>query len=104
MIWLIFVEDYNKAKRSITEGRSCEEDKIPSEVLKRCSLDKETLGFCNMALLEGRKPEQWSIMNIIPIPKTGDSSKGNNYRGISLSSLVAKKYNIIILNHILTAI
>ena len=77
---------------------------IPPEVLKRCNLDDEILGFCNRALLEGRKPEQWSIMNIIPIPKTGDLSKGNNYRGISLSSLVAKTYNRMILNRIRPAI
>ena len=51
-------------------------------------------------ILEGRKPEQWSIVNIIPIPKTGDISKGNNYRGMSLSSLVAKTYNRMILNRI----
>ena len=43
-------------------------------------------------------------MNIIPIPKTGDLSKGNNYRGISLSSLVAKTYNRMILNRIRPAI
>ena len=97
-------EEYNKAKRSITEGKACGEDNIPPEVLKRCNLDEEILGFCNRALLEGRKPEQWSIMNIIPIPKTGDLSKGNNYRGISLSSLVAKTYNRMILNRIRPAI
>ena len=62
------MEEYNKAKRSITEGKACGEDNIPPEVLKRCNLDEEILGFCNRALLEGRKPEQWSIMNIIPIP------------------------------------
>ena len=77
---------------------------LPPEVLKRCDLDDEILGFCNRALLEGRKPEQWSIMNIIPIPKSGDLSKGGNYRGISLSSLVAKTYNRMILNRIRPAI
>ena len=93
--------EYNKAKSSITEGKACGEDKITPKVLKRCDLDHEILGFCNRALLEGRKPEQWSIMNIIPIPKSGDLSKGGNYRGISLSSLVAKR---MILNRIRPAI
>ena len=39
-------------------------------------------------------------MNIIPIPKTGDLSKGGNYRGISLCSLISKTYNRMILNRI----
>ena len=46
------------------------------------------------------KPTQWSILNIIPIPKKGDLSLGNNYRGIRLTSLVAKTYNRMILNKI----
>ena len=46
------------------------------------------------------KPKQWSILYIIPIPKKGDLSLGNNYRGISLTSLVAKTYNRMILNRI----
>ena len=54
--------------------------------------------------MEGRKPKQWSIMNIVPIPKSGDLSKGGNYRGISLCSLVAKTYNKMILNRIRPAI
>ena len=43
-------------------------------------------------------------MNIILIHKTDDLSKGNNYRGISLSLLVAKTYNRMILNRIRPAI
>ena len=44
------------------------------------------------------KPKQWSILNIIPIPKKGDLSQGSNYRGISFNSLVAKTYNRMLLN------
>ena len=36
----------------------------------------------------------------MPIPKSGDLSKGGNYRGISLSSIVAKTYNRMILNRL----
>ena len=80
-------EEYRKAKTAIKEGKSCGEDGIPPEVLKRCDLDEEILKFCNDAILEEKKPEQWSVMNIIPIPKSGDLSKGGNYRGISLCSI-----------------
>ena len=94
------LEEYEKAKKSLVEGKSCGEDGIPPEVLKRCNLDEIILSFCNNALVNGDKPSQWSILNIIPIPKSGDLSKGGNYRGISLSSIVAKTYNRLLLNRI----
>jgi len=92
--------EYEKAKEAIKEGKSSGADEIRPEVLKRCNLDDMVLEFCNMALLDGQKPKQWSVLNIIPIPKSGDLSLGSNYRGISLSSLVAKTYNRMILNRI----
>ena len=42
--------------------------------------------------------QQLSILNIIPIPKKGDLSLDRNYHRISLSSLVAKTYNRMIMN------
>ena len=92
--------EYAKAKKSITEGKSCGEDGVTPEVLKRCNIDSIILDFCNAALTEGDKPAQWSILNIVPIPKSGDLSTGGNYRGISLSSIAAKTYNRMILNRI----
>ena len=93
-------EEYAKAKKTLTEGKSCGEDGITPEILKRCDLDSIILKFCNIALSNVQAPDQWSIINIIPIPKSGDLSLGSNYRGISLSSLVAKVYNKMILNRI----
>ena len=62
--------------------------------------DEIILGFCNQALNEGVAPEQWRISNIIPVPKKGDLSDTNNYRGISLTSIVTKTLNRMILNRI----
>ena len=45
------------------------------------------------------KPPQWSFMNIIPFPKSGDLSETDNYRGISLTCIMAKLFNRLILNH-----
>ena len=70
-------------------------DEIRPEVLKRCDLDTIVLQFYNRALIDKAKPRQWSLLNIILIPKSGDFSMGGNYRCIILSSLVAKTYNCI---------
>ena len=93
-------EEYMKAKKSIKEGRSYGEDGIPPEVIKRCNIDEVILHFCNQALLNRQKPNQWSILSLIPVPKSGDLSLTSNYRGISLSSIVAKTYNRMLLNRI----
>ena len=61
------------AKSSIKEGKACGDDQIAPEVLKRCDLDQIVLDFCNNALMKGEKPEQWSISNIIPLPKRATS-------------------------------
>ncbi|KAI8519241.1 hypothetical protein Bbelb_024980 [Branchiostoma belcheri] len=97
--------EYEKAKKSLVEGKASGEDGIPPEVLKRCGgLDRIILDFCNRVLTRGEKPEQWSLLNIVPISKSGDLRLGSNYRGIGLSSLVAKILNKMLLNRIRPAV
>ncbi|CAH1277680.1 Hypp9760 [Branchiostoma lanceolatum] len=55
-------------------------------------------------LMKGEKPGRWSLLNIVPIPESGNLRLGSNYRGISLSSLVAKTFNRMILNRIRPAV
>ena len=62
------------------------------------------LSFCNKALTDGIAPDQWRISNIIPVPKKGDLTDPGNWRGISLTSLVAKKLNRMVFNRIQPAI
>ena len=40
------------------------------------------------------KPNQWSFLNIVPIPKYGDLGDAVNYRGINLSSIVATRFTL----------
>lgn len=93
-------EEYNRAKNAIKLGKSAGPDNIPPKVLKCYELDDIILSFCNRALMDEGKPEQWSLANIIPIHKSGDPSSADNYRGISLTSIVAKTYNRMMLNRI----
>ena len=46
------------------------------------------------------KPEHWSKNDLIPLPKAGDLGRKENYRGISLSCIVAILVNKLILNRI----
>ena len=36
------------------------------------------------------KPKQWSTCHIIAVPKSGNINDVNNYRGISLTTIVQK--------------
>ena len=85
-------------------GKAAGPDGIPPEVYKSCDFDEICLQFCNKALVENDKPDLWSFMNIIPVPKSGDLSNTNNYRGISLICIIAKIYNRLILNRIRSVI
>ena len=94
------LEEYQRAKKAVKEGKSFGEDGITPEVIKRCNIDDIILDFCNAALLNRNKPKQWAILNLIPVPKSGDLSVTSNYRGISLSSIVSKTFNRMMLNRI----
>lgn len=54
--------------------------------------------------MRNNKPDIWSLSNIIPVPKSGDLSKPDNYRGMSLTCVIAKIYYRMILNWIRGAI
>ena len=92
-------EEYASVKKSIVVGKACGPDGILPEVLKYCDLDEIVLGYANK-LLEGEKPDQWSESDMKPLPKSGDLSITDNYRGIALSSVAAKLVNRMLLNRI----
>ena len=47
-------------------------------------MDELILGMCNKALMKGGTPKQWSEINIVPVPKSGQLNKVENYRRISM--------------------
>ena len=94
------MEEYKKAVNTCKEGKSPGEDGIVPELLKRCNFDDIMLDYCNRLHIQGEKPDQWAINNIKPLPKKGDLGLTGNYRGISLSVLISKICNRMILNRI----
>ena len=63
-------------------------------------MDDIILNFANSLVMDNKKPKQWSLSDIIPIPKKGDLSLTGNYRGISSSNIIVKLINRMILNRI----
>ena len=98
------IGEIQRAKLKICEGKASGPDGIPPEVIKRCNFDYIILELSNKLLNENMIPEQWTEINLLPIPKSGDLSQTGNYRRINLSSQVAKIVNKMILNRILPKI
>ena len=101
---MVEMEEFRRVKSTLKLGKAAGPDNIPPEVFKTCDFDEICLDLCNDALTKNDKPELWSFMNIVPVPKSGDLSKTDNYRGISLICIIAKMYNRLILNRIRSVI
>ena len=93
-------EELQKAIGQLKNGKSCGEDGIPAEVLRYCDINDLLLHFCNTAFNTGQRPDLWDTANIVPVPKSGDLSSPDNYRGISLTSIISKTFNRMLLNRI----
>ena len=87
------------AKKKIKFGKACGLDTIPPEVWKSDEFDTELLGFCN-GVYEGNHIDAWTEGCILPFPKKGDLGLASNYRGITLTAIAAKIYNLLLLNRI----
>ena len=94
------MDDYKAVKNNIKTGKAADPDGISPEVLKYCDLDETVPQFANKRLMNLDKPDQWSESNLVPIPKSGNLSQVSNYRGISLSQIMLKVVNRMILNRI----
>ena len=54
----------------------------------------------NLSLIEGIVPFEWKEANIIPLFKNGSRNKSDNYRPVSLTSVICKLSKRLIKNHI----
>ena len=52
----------------------------------------------NMSLQEGLVPLEWKVANIIPLLQKCSRNKSANYRPVSLTSVICKVLQIIIIN------
>ena len=95
----ITMEEIAKALKQMKNNKAPGLDGLPIELWKLPGLQEILLSFCNDTY-HGRRPEEWGRTAIVPVPKKGDLTKPDNYRGISLSQTAAKVYNRVILNRI----
>lgn len=97
-------QEVAKVVKGLTNGKACGDDDIYPEFIK-CAPPRFLDVLCNLfnlVLKTGVIPDQWALSIITPIFKKGSTSDPNNYRGISLSSILCKVFTSLI-NHRLSS-
>ena len=72
--------------------------KLPKEIVEQISTPLAKLFI--LSLEEGIFPSEWKEANITPLFKKGSRNKPENYRPVSLTSVVCKLLEILIRDHI----
>ena len=91
-----------KKIRAMKENKSPGVDGIPPklllEIVEQISIPLATV--FNLSIEEGVVPLEWKEANIIPLFKKGSRSKSENYRPVSLTSVVCKLLERLIKDHL----
>ena len=91
-----------KKIRDMKENKSPGVDGIPPklllEIVEQISIPLATV--FNLSIEEGVVPLEWKEANIIPVFKKGSRSKSENYRPVSLTSVICKLLERLIKEHL----
>ena len=96
---LFTMEELLKAVKSIQSGKACGLDEIPAEVWKLAEFHQVLLECCN-DVYEQDPINRWREGCLLPFPKKGNLGITKNYRGITLTPIAAKIYNLMLLNRL----
>ena len=87
-------EELVNAAGKLQRGKAAGRSGILPEMVKACCGDAEFLNLLldlvHTAWQEQKVPKEWTDAVLIPIPKKGDLSNCNNWRGIALLEVVGK--------------
>ncbi|GFS11541.1 endonuclease-reverse transcriptase [Elysia marginata] len=93
------------AIKQLNQGKAAGPDLIPPEALK-ADVDTTATFLCPLfakVWTSGKYPIDWKEGHLVKIPKKGDLSRYENYRGITLLSIPGKVFNSVLLNRIKVA-
>ena len=104
------METIDKCVRKLSSGKACGPDGLSAEHLKFAhpSLVIHLCALFRAIVASGRVPDAFGSGIIVPLikDKTGNASSLNNYRGITLISVIAKLFELVLLeicgNYLLT--
>ena len=91
--------------KNINSGKAAGPDGIHGAILKKCaaSLAGPLTKLFNISFVTGCIPEEWKLASVVPIHKKDEKRCVENYRPISLTSLVMKVFERCIKKELLAA-
>ena len=91
---------------NINPNKACGPDRIHGKILKNCavSLAYPLTVMFRISYNVGSIPKEWKMANIVPIHKKGSKENIENYRPISLTSLIMKTFERLIKEDILSRV
>lgn len=94
--------DVKESINKLLPKRSSGPDLIPPYVLKGCVdvLSKPLCILFNQSLKQNIFPDKWKLARVVPIHKSGDKSRVDNYRPVSILSSSAKVFEQILYKYI----
>ena len=100
------VEEVQKTLQNLDPSKAHGPDGIPSRLLVECAsqLSSSLHYLFNKSLALSQIPAGWKLANIVPLHKNGKKDHVENYRPISLLSIISKALERCVLNHILNHI
>ena len=98
----ISLDDVMKILNSLNVNKSCGPDGVHPRVLKElCNeLSIPLKKLFDKTMLDGRIPKKWKVAEVRPIFKKGNKASPNNYRPVSLTSIVCKIFENFVRNSI----
>ena len=90
-----------KKIKKMKDNKSPGVDRIPPKLLKEIveQISTPLAKVFNLSLQEGIYPSEWKEANITPLFKKGSRNKPENYRLVSLTSVVCKLLETLIRDH-----
>ena len=90
-----------KKIKKMKDNKSPGVDGIPPKLLKEIveQISTPLAKLINLSLEEGIVPSEWKEANIMPLFKKGSRNKPENYRPVSLTSVVCKLLETLIRDH-----
>lgn len=96
------LDELSKAIDSLTNNKAPGESSILPEMVKYAGPDfrEALLVLVNTAWIDGCVPQAWRDAELVPIPKKGDHTRCDNWRGIALLDVVGKALGRLIQNRL----
>ena len=87
----------------LNSNKACGPDGIHGKILKQCavSLALPLSMLFKLSYNSGSLPKDWRVANVVPVHKKGNKDNIENYRPISLTSLVMKTFERILKRELL---